>query len=32
VLRPHETAVVDKVGQITIDEGMGKVLTGDEKA
>lgn len=32
VLRPHETAVVDKVGQITIDEWMGKVLTGDEKA
>jgi hypothetical protein len=32
VLRPHETAVVEKVGQITIDEWMGKVLTGDEKA
>lgn len=31
VLRPHETAVVEKVGQITIDEWMGKVLTGDEK-
>jgi predicted pyridoxine 5'-phosphate oxidase superfamily flavin-nucleotide-binding protein len=32
VLRPHETAVVEKVGQITIDDWMGKVLTGDEKA
>lgn len=31
VLRPHETAVVEKVGQITIDDWMGKVLTGDEK-
>jgi hypothetical protein len=32
VLRPHETAVVEKVGQITIEDWMGKVLTGDEKA
>jgi len=32
VLRPHETAVVEKVGQITIDDWMGKVLSGDERA
>jgi len=32
VLRPHETAAVEKAGQITIDEWMGKVLSGDEKA
>ncbi len=32
VLRPHETAVVEKVGQISIDEWMGRVMTGDEKA
>jgi len=32
VLRPHETAVVEKVGEITIDDWMGKVLTGDEQA
>ncbi len=30
-LRPHETAVVEKVGEITIDEWMGKVMSGDEK-
>lgn len=32
VLRPHETAAVEKVGQITIEEWMGRVLAGDEKA
>ncbi len=32
VLRPHETAAVEKAGQITIDEWMGHVLAGDEKA
>lgn len=32
VLRPHETAVVEKIGQITIDDWMGKALAGDEKA
>ena len=31
VLRPHETAVVEKTGTITIDDWMGKVFTGDEK-
>ncbi len=29
---PHETAAVAKAGTITIDEWMGRVLTGDEKA
>ena len=32
VLRPHETAAVEKVGQISIDEWMGKVIAGDDKA
>lgn len=32
VLRPHETAAVEKAGQISIDEWMGRVFTGDEKA
>lgn len=32
VLRPHETEAVQKAGTITIDEWMGRVLTGDEKA
>lgn len=31
-LRPHETAAVEKAGQITADEWMGRVSTGDEKA
>ena len=31
VLRPNETAAVAKAGNITIDEWMGKVVTGDEK-
>lgn len=32
VLRPNETAAVEKAGQITIEEWMGKVMTGDPKA
>lgn len=32
VLRPHETEAVAKAGTITIDEWMGRVLSGDEKA
>lgn len=32
VLRPHETAAVDKAGRISIEEWMGHVLSGDEKA
>lgn len=32
VLRPHETAAVAKVGTISAEEWMGRVLTGDEKA
>lgn len=32
VLRPHETAAVQKAGQITIEEWMGRVLSGDVKA
>ena len=32
VLRPHETEVVAKAGTITIDEWMGRVMSGDEKA
>ena len=31
VLRPNEIAAVAKAGNITIDEWMGKVVTGDEK-
>jgi predicted pyridoxine 5'-phosphate oxidase superfamily flavin-nucleotide-binding protein len=31
-LRPHETAAVKRAGHITIDEWMGRVMTGDEKA
>ncbi|HML44324.1 MAG: pyridoxamine 5'-phosphate oxidase family protein [Hyphomicrobium zavarzinii] len=31
-LRPHETAAVERAGHITIDEWMGRVMTGDEKA
>ncbi len=31
VLRPNETAAVAKAGNITIDEWMGKVVTGDEQ-
>lgn len=31
VLRPNETAAVAKAGQITIDEWMGKVVSGDER-
>lgn len=30
VLRPHETAAVTKAGQISIDEWMGKVVSGDD--
>lgn len=32
VLRPHEAARVEKAGQITIEDWMGRVLTGDDKA
>lgn len=32
VLRPHETAAVEKAGQTTIEDWMGRVLTGDDKA
>lgn len=32
VLRPHETEAVAKAGTISIDEWMGRVMTGDEKA
>lgn len=32
VLRPHETAVVEKLGQTTIDDWMSKVIAGDDKA
>lgn len=32
VLRPRETEAVAKVGQISIDEWMGHVLAGDDKA
>jgi hypothetical protein len=31
VLRPHELSAVEKAGQISIDDWMGKVLSGDEK-
>jgi predicted pyridoxine 5'-phosphate oxidase superfamily flavin-nucleotide-binding protein len=31
-LRPHETAAVERAGQITADEWIGRVLSGDEKA
>lgn len=31
VLRPHETAAVEKAGHITIEEWMGRIMTGDEK-
>jgi predicted pyridoxine 5'-phosphate oxidase superfamily flavin-nucleotide-binding protein len=31
-LRPDEIAAVQKAGQITADEWMGRVFTGDEKA
>jgi hypothetical protein len=31
-LRPDELAAVEKAGQITADEWMGRVFTGDEKA
>ena len=31
-LRPHETAAVERAGHITIDEWMGRVTPGDEKA
>ncbi len=32
VLRPHETAAVEKLGQIGIEEWMGRVVSGDDKA
>lgn len=32
VLRPHETEAVQKAGLITIDDWMGRVVTGDETA
>lgn len=32
ILRPHELAAVEKVGQISEEEWMGRVMTGDEKA
>jgi predicted pyridoxine 5'-phosphate oxidase superfamily flavin-nucleotide-binding protein len=32
ILRPHESAAVEKAGHITIDEWMGRVMSGDEKA
>jgi predicted pyridoxine 5'-phosphate oxidase superfamily flavin-nucleotide-binding protein len=32
ILRPHEMAAVEKAGHITIDEWMGRVISGDEKA
>lgn len=32
VLRPHERSAVEKAGEITIDEWMGKVMTGDKGA
>jgi predicted pyridoxine 5'-phosphate oxidase superfamily flavin-nucleotide-binding protein len=32
ILRPHETAAVEKAGHISIDEWMGRVISGDEKA
>lgn len=31
-LRPDEMAAVQKAGQISVDEWMGRVFTGDEKA
>jgi uncharacterized protein len=31
-LRPHETAAVEKAGQITADERMGRLFAGDEQA
>jgi hypothetical protein len=31
-LRPHETAAVERAGQNTADEWIGRVLSGDEKA
>ena len=31
-LRPHEAAAVEKAGQITVDEWMGRLFAGDEKA
>jgi len=31
-LRPHETAAVERAGQITAEEWMGRVFSGDEKA
>jgi hypothetical protein len=32
VLRPREIAAVEKAGQITIDEWMGRVANGDDRA
>jgi hypothetical protein len=32
VLRPNETAAVEEAGQISLEEWMGKVMTGDPKA
>ena len=32
ILRPHELAAVEKAGQITQDEWMGHVFSGDDKA
>ena len=32
ILRPHELAAVERVGPITEEEWMGRVLTGDENA
>ncbi len=32
VLRPAETAAVEKAGNISIDDWMGRVFSGDEKA
>jgi hypothetical protein len=31
VLRPHETATAARMGTITIEDWLGKVVTGDEK-
>ncbi len=32
ILRPHELAAVEKAGNITEEEWMGRVISGDEKA
>ncbi|MCC7412354.1 MAG: pyridoxamine 5'-phosphate oxidase family protein [Gammaproteobacteria bacterium] len=32
VLRPHETERVERAGQISIEEWMGRVMSGDENA